>query len=228
MQILTHTSDNQGQTKSVPVDVLIDSGACDGSYISSALAIQLNKLCVEIYPQREWIGGFVENGIGVVSNGYVEVKMQFFDVLTQQISYFVVKLNIIDNPIFDVIIGRPTIDKHQLSMRANIDGSLFDPSSSLLQHPTQEQVLAARDLQAYLHRLNTSIATATDTDEPEASDGCKKQKVMNNATGMHKFKQPEGKSPLQQSQELRQKRVQEPPRAPKRAWESPRQLQESL
>ena len=117
MQILTHTSDNQGQTKSVPVDVLIDSGACDGSYISSELAIRLNELCVEIYPQREWIGVCEEDSTGVLSSGYVEVKMQFFDVLTQQISYFVDKLNIIDNPIFDVIIGKPTIDKHQLSMR---------------------------------------------------------------------------------------------------------------
>ena len=88
-------------------------------------------------------------------------------------------------------------------MRANIDALLFDPSSSLLRHPTLGQLRAARDLQAYLHRLNTNIATAIDTEEPEASDGCKKQK------GYRYRYWYTGKSPLQQSQELRQKRIQE-------------------
>ena len=119
MQILTHISDIQGQIQSVSISALIDSGTCDGSHISTELALKLREDCVEIYPQHEWIGGFEEDTIGVLSSGFVRVKLQFFDVLTQQISYFVDKLNIIDNPIFDVIIGKPATHKHQLSIRAN-------------------------------------------------------------------------------------------------------------
>ena len=84
MQILTHTSDAQGHTKAHPISALIDTGACDGSYISAELALRLSKNCVEIYPHHEWVGGFDGNSVGVLSNGFIEVKIQYFDILMKQ------------------------------------------------------------------------------------------------------------------------------------------------
>ena len=74
MQILTHTSDNQGHIKAVPTSILINSGACDGSYISAEIALKLRQDCVEIYLQHEWVGVFEEDTVGVLSSGFVEVN----------------------------------------------------------------------------------------------------------------------------------------------------------
>ena len=78
MQILTHTSDNQGQIRKVPISVLLDSGACNDSYISTELTMKLKDCCIEIYPQHQWIGSFEEGTEGVLSSGYVRVKISIF------------------------------------------------------------------------------------------------------------------------------------------------------
>jgi hypothetical protein len=120
-------------TKPLDVEVLIDTGALQGNYVNKQIASMLNNNGLNIIKNNKQICSAINNTPCFDSLGSLEFYLTYLNEISNKPETIFSNFSVIDSP-FEVIIGRPTIIKHELLMKLNCHFKIQKKENLLLKN----------------------------------------------------------------------------------------------
>jgi hypothetical protein len=99
---------------------LADSGAIHGSYISTSMSELLRKKGVSMEHKTQRVCSF-NKVCTTVSSGYVTLDVVLHNVISNKEEIISIPVQVIPNLAYDMIIGRPQLQKYKLHLKWNLD-----------------------------------------------------------------------------------------------------------
>ena len=137
---------HRGQEIIMEIDVLIDTGALNASYINSSVADKLISLNYDTVNSKSSICGAFSNVPCNVSDSVIKnIGLTFTN--EQDKEHIIIDCKVIDMP-YDLILGRPDIRRYDILRKC---GDMFNVSDSCLTRGRQEITTTA--LRRGIHKL---------------------------------------------------------------------------